>query len=223
MKPFCVRSQYLFDLCLSALRDVDALKRDCWLGLAVDLFPILAGTEEAQPQCIVMKKQLCDGTAHKILSHWLAQLEQPCLVVVVRIEQTELKETCLHRREYYVARNRLLLCFRAQAIVRDSRKLRDSLIPENLSRLEVHARLVGPRDDLNTQNGVTAELKKVVVNPNLLNAQNCGPNAAQLHLSRSRRRSKLSSSITRFRRWKGVAIDLAIWSYRQIFEKNKRR
>src|SRR5215468_9512219 len=74
------------------------------------------------------------------------------------------------------------------AIVRhchcNRRELSDGLVLEELLGREFKARLVGPGDDLNTQDRVATQLKEVVVDAYLLKFQDAGPDLRQCLFSR---------------------------------------
>src|SRR5215212_1175788 len=169
--------------------------------------------KETQSQRVVMKEQVRDGTSHKLRRERLRQLQQPGLVVVMRIRVAEIEETRLHWREQHLPCDRLLLCFRSEAFCRNPRQLSDRLMLKNLARLQVHARLVCPRDDLNSENRITAEVEKIIVNTDLPETQNRGPNPAQFRLNRSSWSNKLFYAV-RLRLRQSAAIDFAVWSPR---------
>src|SRR2546423_1587919 len=91
----------------------------------------------------------------------LAQLEKSRLVVVVRVRQVELEEARLHRRERHVAGNNALLCCRPESFHGHGCEFSNRLVLKYLPRRQIHTGLVRLRNDLNAQNGVTTELKKV--------------------------------------------------------------
>src|SRR5215212_9678928 len=169
--------------------------------------------KETQSQRVVMKEQVRDGTSHKLGRKRLRHLQQPGLVVVMRIRVAEIEETRLHRREQHLPCDRLLLCFRSEAFCRNPRQLSDRLMLKNLARLQVHARLVCPRDDLNREDRIAAQIEKIIIDTYLLETEDRGPNAPQIRLNRSSWSNKLFYAV-RLRLRQSVAIDFAVWSPR---------
>src|SRR3569832_2286868 len=120
-----VRSQHIVNFRL--YRSIDALKRNRCLRLAVDLRPFVSGLSEPQSQRIVMKEQVRNGNSQRLRIERLRQLQQPRLVVVMRIGKLELEEPRLHWRQRHLARDRLLLRFSPEAVFRNRGELSDRL------------------------------------------------------------------------------------------------
>ena len=123
---------------------------------------------------------------HQLLHHCfqhthlgtVVSLQQHCLVVVMRVGQSLREEALLDRRQrhcaYCLIHLRLYLhrtCY--------LRQLCDGLVLEHLLEPELHSLLPHPRNHLNTDYRVAAQLKEVVMNTHLLKPQHFLPHLHQ--------------------------------------------
>ena len=94
---------------------------------------------------------------------------------MLRVGKILLEKQALNRCERHRTRRQALVDPQSDDRARFGRQTRDSLVLENLFGSEMEAGLVGPGDDLNAEDGVTAECKEAVVDAHPLDAENLGP------------------------------------------------
>src|SRR5215510_15470701 len=89
-------------------------------------------------------------------------LQHQRLVVVMAVNDFLFKEPTLNGTERNRSLHYTLFCLNRLACSCDCDQLCDCLVLENLLRSEPEARLTGSGNDLDTENGITAKLKKIV-------------------------------------------------------------
>ena len=84
---------------------------------------------------------------------------------MVRVDRIAFEKPPLHRSEGDVALETPLLGAGARIRAGHRRQRRDRLVLEELSERELESRVPGPSHDLDAENGITAQLEEVVVDP----------------------------------------------------------
>src|SRR5262249_53765433 len=123
-------------------------------------------------------------------------LKHQCLIVVMWINDFLLEEPALNGTERNRSGYGALFCLNRFARACDCNQLCDCLVLENLLRSEPEPRLARSGDDLDAENGITAKLKKIVVDADLREIQSLTPDFRQRFLRRSTRGDKF-----RFQAW----------------------
>ena len=107
-------------------------------------------------------------------------LEQKRLIPMVRVGESLFQEPAMDRRRYEWTRKRLRLRMgRGFSGSDEWGELRDRRPICQVLRSEVHAGLAAPRDDLNRENGIAAELEEVVVDAHATRSQHRRPDLGE--------------------------------------------
>ena len=105
--------------------------------------------------------------------------QQHRLVPVMRLGRVQLEEPSLGRQKGQVAGLRFGRSGNDSGHLRHGCQLRNRLVLEDLLRREADARPLGPRNDLEAEDRITAELEEVVRHANSLEPQHVGPDAGE--------------------------------------------
>src|SRR5262245_58521823 len=138
-----------------------------------------------------MSENMCQCFTERLFLDRFKQFEQNCLVPVFRTRKMLLKKPVLDWDQRCRTCDHPLFRYRLLALAPDSRKLGDGLILEQLFCTQTEARLVGPRNNLNCENRITAEFEEVVVDTDSLELQYLRPDACE-GLLRLRSRSQVA-------------------------------
>src|SRR5215216_1841824 len=95
-------------------------------------------------------------------------IQQHGLVLMMYVFQLTLEEPVLNRRTRHWSGDRFLLVLHNRSGIENQSEFRDRLMLKKLSRSQTPPGLIGASDNLDAENGITAERKKVVVNAHLL-------------------------------------------------------
>ncbi len=101
------------------------------------------------------------------------------LIKVMRVFDVLLEKPLLYRQQWRLARECILFCIGGNNFPGYQRKFRNTLVLKNLLRCQLHTHLLGSRYNLNTQNGITTKLKKIVIYANLFQPEHFTPNLNQ--------------------------------------------
>src|ERR1051325_3035505 len=157
--------------------------------------------------------------SHQSLHHLLhlfgcnagIELEQSCLVEVMRFCQILLQEPVLDGSESHRTREGSLLGLKPLSRSRHSSELSNGLMLEDLARSEFEPLCIGSGDDLDAEDGVTTQLEEVVLDAHLFETQHLAPDASERLFLRGVRRLKLLGGRNGgIRSREGFAVDLAI-------------
>ena len=114
-------------------------------------------------------------------------LEHERLIPVVRVLELLLEEPVLNRRQRDLAGSGFASVFRICGRSHECGSLRESgdrRRTEQITRSELQASCATPGDHLDAENGVTAQLEEVVVDPHLFDAEDRAPDAGHRLLGR---------------------------------------
>src|SRR5689334_11483582 len=128
-----------------------------------------------QPQRVVISQQMRYGLLHQTDVELLSKLEEVRLIEVVRLGQLLFKKPVMDGRQADRAGGFSLFDRRFGNRTGYGRKLGDGLMLEDLLGGKAKPRLTGFRDDLNAEYRVSAQLKEVVMDAELVELQHVGP------------------------------------------------
>src|SRR6185369_6274440 len=152
-------------------------ERNDLVRACIRLPPVDARRREAQPQCIVMHKELLNNFMKQRDVEVLSCLEEHRLIPMVAVGNIEREEPMLRRCERDIACDQPLLggpqlhtaCHRCQ--------FSNRLVCEELCWRKTETSLIGSGDDLNTEDRVTTQTEEVVVNAHALDAEKLLPDS----------------------------------------------
>src|SRR6185369_7129768 len=210
--------------CFRQIREINNFERHFVIGYGDSSLPALLLIDEAQAERIVMKQEFLERFGKHRDVCLPMDLEQYCLIVVMRLVPRDFKETGLHRRVNDAPGHRFLLRGGNRGRSRNFSQLSNGLMLKHLARRQPDAGAVCSRDDLNNEYRVSTQLEEVVVDADTIDIQHARPNLCERFLNRIawRRVNLLIRSRMRRSRQCG-AIDFAIRREGQTIEKYERR
>ncbi len=146
--------------------------------LGVGLVPGAALFAETQAQGIVLRLQAFQGTPQPVAVERLARLQQERLVPVLAVGNRLLEEPALYRRQRHLAACRPLFRRRRTRLGRQGQAA-DVLVLEQVARAQLQSGLARSTDHLDRDDRVAAEAEEVVVQADLLDAQQVLPDFCQ--------------------------------------------
>ena len=176
----------------------------------------------APAQRVVVRHQPGHRPAQGLAGHRRLQLEHPSVVVVLRIGRLQLEEAVLNRRQRQGAGDRPLLGRGDRRRAGDRGQLADRRVQEDVPRRQAQAGAIRPRDDLNAEDRLAAEIEVVVVQADAIDPQDPRPDVGQGLLRRRARRSVVGRRRGVRNRQRGT-VELAVGGQRQGVEPGERR
>src|ERR1043166_2258949 len=104
------------------------------------------------------------------------------MVEMVRLCQSPLEEPVLDRRQCYGPAYQSLFTFLASGLSGHRRQGGYRLVIKNLSHRNTHSSIIGSGYHLDAQNGIAAQVEKVVLHSHLLDLQHLFPDLNQFVL-----------------------------------------
>ena len=141
---------------------------------------------------------------------------------MVQVGLIEFKKTRLHGCQRNVAGNQSLLSTLNFAS-RHGRKFANRLMLKQLTGRETQPGLICPRDDLDTENRISAQIKKVVVHSHTFDPQHAGPDLCQRLFDwiAGCDENVIAVGSRMIGRWQRASIQLSIRRQRQLTEKDE--
>ena len=209
--------------------EVDPLEGDRAFDLSHALRPAAGLTGllgEAQAQGVVVHQEVVERRLEVPGVDGEAHLQQQGLVPVVRVGEVALEEPALDGGQRDGPADDPLLRLHHRGAPGDGRQAGHGLVLEELAGGEAQPGLVGPRHDLDAEDGVAAQGEEVVVDPDPLQAQDVGPDGGQDVLRRGAGRRHGPCAGRRAVRGgggEGLAVDLPVGAQGQRLQDDDRR
>ncbi|KWV69700.1 hypothetical protein PFLuk1_02883 [Pseudomonas fluorescens] len=186
------------------------------------LLPAVSLLHKAQAQSVVMLDQPRQrGLQPCRLKHLTGHQQQRLIPVMPRRDRLG-EKTVLHGRQHHLATDRALVDQADLLEARHQGQAADALVLEQVTRAQANAGLTGAADHLDGDDRIAAQLEKVIVLADLLNAQHVAPDGGQGCLQVALGGDKCLR-LSRIRRWQRLAVELAVGGHRQLGQRNEMR
>src|SRR5262245_31266495 len=152
----------------------------------------------------------------------LLSFEHDGQIEVMHFRELLFKEPVLNWRQRDCSGHKVLLSTDRLKRGRYLRQLGNRLVLVKLSRREMQASTTSLRDELQTQNRITPETKKVIVNAHTLDTKNLGPDSRQyvFHCG-ARSHVVVARCLNRFELGKLALVHLAMRVQRKRLQQHK--
>ena len=187
------------------------------------LHPATGFRMTTQPQCLMVPHNRPGRLRKRRGIQTLTDVAEECLIPIVTLRKILLQEPALDRQQWHPVQTDHRASHLGPGNAFNHGQFGDGLIFKQLPRCEMQTGFARLSHDVDAEDGIAPEFKKIVVHPYLLQFQNSRPDFRQLFLHRSLRLGKRTrqAAAVQIRPRQGRSVKLAIRRHRKCLQLHK--